>query len=267
MVIGVLHIGLANAMMAYVNRHKRTAVASLGWIAAITGGLLVWLGAPGTVWETAGPVMVGGGLLAVLLFSSDRPVNKPADHAWRLLDGVQRLGGVMGAFGDVLSYMRLFALGLASASLAVTFNDLAKDAYQALPGLGLLAAVLIIAIGGTCAQPDALADQRCGPRAEAEFHRILQLGTAGGRNALPEVRPKGGGTVNDFVLALGWIGIYSPMALGAIGSAIGSGIAGQASIGAMLETEGGYGRYIGMTAFPRPSSSTASSSCSRSTAR
>jgi len=56
--------------------------------------------------------------------------------------------------------------------------------------------------------------------------------------------------VNDFVLALGWIGIYSPMALGAIASAIGSGIAGQASIGAMLETESGHGRYIGMAAFP-----------------
>ena len=146
-VIGVVHIGFANAMMAYINRHRSTALASLGWIAAITGGLLVWLGAPGTVWEKAAPVLIGGGLLSVLLFSSERPIKKPADYAWRLLDGIQRLGGVMGAFGDVLSYMRLFALGLASASLAVTFNDLAKDAYQALPGLGLLAAVLIIAIG------------------------------------------------------------------------------------------------------------------------
>lgn len=56
--------------------------------------------------------------------------------------------------------------------------------------------------------------------------------------------------MNEFVLALGWIGIYSPMALGAIASAIGCAIAGQASIGAMLETDGGYGRYIGISAFP-----------------
>ncbi len=40
------------------------------------------------------------------------------------------------------------------------------------------------------------------------------------------------------------------MALGAVASAIGCGIAGQAGIGAMLETEGGYGRYIGVSAFP-----------------
>jgi V/A-type H+/Na+-transporting ATPase subunit K len=56
--------------------------------------------------------------------------------------------------------------------------------------------------------------------------------------------------MNEVALALGWVGIYSPMAIGAIGSSIGCGIAGQAGIGAMLETEGGYGRYIGLSAFP-----------------
>ncbi len=40
------------------------------------------------------------------------------------------------------------------------------------------------------------------------------------------------------------------MALGAIGSIFGCGIAGQAAIGAMLETEGGYGRYIGVSVIP-----------------
>ena len=56
--------------------------------------------------------------------------------------------------------------------------------------------------------------------------------------------------MNEFAMALGWTGIYSPMALGAIASAIGCAIAGQASIGAMLESEGGYGRYVGISAFP-----------------
>ena len=55
---------------------------------------------------------------------------------------------------------------------------------------------------------------------------------------------------DQLVIALGWLGIYAPMALGAVASAIGCGIAGQASIGAMLDTDGGYGRYIGISAFP-----------------
>lgn len=56
--------------------------------------------------------------------------------------------------------------------------------------------------------------------------------------------------MSDFVLALGWAGIYAPIALGAIGSSIGCGIAGQAAIGAMLDTESGYGRYIGVSVMP-----------------
>ncbi len=56
--------------------------------------------------------------------------------------------------------------------------------------------------------------------------------------------------MNEFVVAMGWAGMYGVMALGAIGSIIGCAIAGQAAIGAMLETEGGYGRYIGISVMP-----------------
>ncbi len=51
-------------------------------------------------------------------------------------------------------------------------------------------------------------------------------------------------------IALGWAGLYGVMALGVIGSMFGCGIAGQAAIGAMLETEGGYGRYFGVSVMP-----------------
>jgi V/A-type H+-transporting ATPase subunit I len=47
----------------------------------------------------------------------------------------------------VLSYLRLFALGLASASLALTFNDLARQVADEVPGLGLLFAILILLVG------------------------------------------------------------------------------------------------------------------------
>lgn len=53
-----------------------------------------------------------------------------------------------------------------------------------------------------------------------------------------------------FILALGWIGAYAPTALGAIGSILGCGRAGQAACGVMLEIEGGYGRYVGVSALP-----------------
>jgi V/A-type H+-transporting ATPase subunit K len=40
------------------------------------------------------------------------------------------------------------------------------------------------------------------------------------------------------------------MALGAIGSITGCAVAGQAAIGAMIETESGHGRYIGVSVMP-----------------
>lgn len=56
--------------------------------------------------------------------------------------------------------------------------------------------------------------------------------------------------MNEFVIALGWAGVYGVMALGAIGSIIGCAVAGQAAIGAMIETESGHGRYIGVSVMP-----------------
>lgn len=65
----------------------------------------------------------------------------------RLLMGLKGLARISGAFGDTLSYLRLFALGLASASLAMTFNDLAKQVGDAVPGIGFLFSLLIIVLG------------------------------------------------------------------------------------------------------------------------
>ena len=55
---------------------------------------------------------------------------------------------------------------------------------------------------------------------------------------------------HEYLSVLGWLGIYLPVALGAIGASIGCTLAGQAAIGAMMELEGGYGRYVGLSALP-----------------
>ena len=47
----------------------------------------------------------------------------------------------------------------------------------------------------------------------------------------------------ELILTLGWIGLYAPLALGAIGSMIGCLRGGMAACGAMLEVERGYGRF------------------------
>jgi V/A-type H+-transporting ATPase subunit K len=56
--------------------------------------------------------------------------------------------------------------------------------------------------------------------------------------------------MNELVVALGWAGMYGVMALAAIGSVIGCAVAGQAAIGAMVDTESGHGRYVGVSVMP-----------------
>lgn len=56
--------------------------------------------------------------------------------------------------------------------------------------------------------------------------------------------------MDGVILTLGWIGVYAPVAFGAIGSIIGCARAGQAACGALLETEAGHGRFIGVSAMP-----------------
>ena len=146
-VVGVIHLCMAIAMGAWVKRHKRSAIANVGWLGVVLGGLTLWLSGQAGMAGTVGMALLAGGFGAVFLFTSDRPVQKPLDWLWRLLEGLKGLTGIMGAFGDVLSYMRLFALGLASGSLALTFNDLADSVAASTPGLGVLGAVLILLVG------------------------------------------------------------------------------------------------------------------------
>ena len=56
--------------------------------------------------------------------------------------------------------------------------------------------------------------------------------------------------MEQLLVLFGWTGIYGVMAISAIGSIIGCAVAGQAAIGAMMELEGGYGKYIGISAMP-----------------
>ena len=143
---GVLHLILANAVTAWHRRHSAAAVEPASWVFIFLGGVAIWLGLSGgeavAFLKTVGTAAMGLGVAGVVLFTS---VEGPL---WRrLLQGFQGLTRISSAFGDSLSYLRLFALGLASASLATTFNDLAGQVKAALPGFGLLFALLIIVLG------------------------------------------------------------------------------------------------------------------------
>lgn len=55
---------------------------------------------------------------------------------------------------------------------------------------------------------------------------------------------------DSLIILLGWFGMFAPMAMGAAGSMIGCLRAGQTACGAMIDAEGGYGRFVGISAMP-----------------
>ena len=143
-VIGVFHIVLANAMNAYRYTHWQDRLSPIGWISLICGGFTLAISSTLTLaglQELGIALMVIGGLLVVCFTA---PGEKPLA---RLVQGLLGLTKLSGALGDVLSYLRLFALGLGSASLAIEFNHMALGVYEGYPGIGLLFALLILALG------------------------------------------------------------------------------------------------------------------------
>jgi V/A-type H+-transporting ATPase subunit I len=143
-VIGAAHLAYANVMDGMRYRQWQRGLPSYGWALAILGGLAMWgsMQLENGLLMDSGAVAMGIGLLLVAVYSGyGEPPLK------RALSGLTALAAVSGAFGDVLSYLRLFALGLASASLAAAFNDMAADVRQAIPGVGMLFGLLILVLG------------------------------------------------------------------------------------------------------------------------
>jgi len=146
--LGVFHLVVANAVTAWHFRRSIRGALPLAWIFVFLGAVALWQAAShGDTLANLQPYGIASlvlGLAGVVLFTS------PEGPLWkRLLNGLKGLTGLSNAFGDALSYLRLFALGLASASLASTFNGMAVQVKEALPGIGILFALLIALLGHT----------------------------------------------------------------------------------------------------------------------
>ncbi|MDI6781694.1 MAG: V-type ATPase 116kDa subunit family protein [bacterium] len=86
----------------------------------------------------------GASITAIALILTQGRANKSVFG--KLFGGVISLYNVVGYFGNVLSYARLLALGLATSAIAMTINGVAKMATE-IPYLGYVLAILIL-IGG-----------------------------------------------------------------------------------------------------------------------
>ncbi|SDU02741.1 V-type ATP synthase subunit I [Stappia sp. ES.058] len=143
--IGVAHVVAANVLNAWNAGSLAGRLVPAGWCCAAFGGLLVYL--TGGAQTAAGIALAGVGVVLVVAFGGEVRVTSLSTFARRLGGGLLSGARVVNLFSDVLSYMRLFALGLAAASLAGTINMLAEQVRHAVPGVGVLVAITVLVIG------------------------------------------------------------------------------------------------------------------------
>jgi V/A-type H+-transporting ATPase subunit I len=140
-IIGMIHISVSFIVKFKNNRD----IAALGWIAVIWSGyfLINSKMAHGVDNDPAKYALIAS-LAVVFIFSSTSK-----SILLRILEGLNGLLGIVQVFGDVLSYLRLFALGIATVYMAQTFNMLAGQIVESYPWIGYLFAAFILFAGHT----------------------------------------------------------------------------------------------------------------------
>ena len=124
--IGVVHICLALIMKAVWAVRKegfKNSLGAIGWTLLIVGAVVILsLGLPGLISESAMKWLIIGiaavSALGIFLFNKwgRNPLLNIGSGLW---DTYSMASGLM---GDVLSYIRLYALGLSGGMLGSTFN-------------------------------------------------------------------------------------------------------------------------------------------------
>ena len=133
--LGILHLSVGRILHAWSYGVDLRALAELGWLAILWGVYLgivnVFTGS--TVPASALPLMIGGSIAVVLFSFTDRGLGKGQLYGLGSL-----LGNATTVFSDVMSYIRLMAVGFASMSLAMTSNTIASQTGSLLLGIPIL---------------------------------------------------------------------------------------------------------------------------------
>ena len=127
-VLGTIHMTFAQLWRAMAYWPNLKALSHVGWGIFLWGMLFVVLSlVVGAEFHPVAPwLLAGGGLLAILFAS---PNKNPLKMVGLGLANFPLTA--VGTLSDTISYIRLMAVGLASAILASTFNDMAADVAQA----------------------------------------------------------------------------------------------------------------------------------------
>ncbi len=152
-IIGTVHIGIAHLWRFFrllQGRHKLAAFAELGWLASLAG--LFYIILPIVIDPKQYPLpdyalpLIFVGLAFVVLFAEQsgsffRGVGKG------LLNIFNTAFSNISLFSDIISYIRLYAVGLATFAVARSFNQIAADVASGEGIIFVLLSGLILVLG------------------------------------------------------------------------------------------------------------------------
>ncbi len=139
--IGAVHLTVGHLQVAWKFNNSVRAIAQLGWIAIIWGLFLI---VSQMVLGIEAPVFMKwlfiGGALLVALFSKPGP---------NMIKGmVSSLGSlplsIINGFSDIISYIRLYAVGLSTVLMASSFNQMAIGDGVTTVVSGVAAVIILI---------------------------------------------------------------------------------------------------------------------------
>ena len=154
LVVGIVHLSIAmivKAIYSTKNEGFAKTVGTWGWTLLIVGGAIVGGIALAGVLDKAVTkwVLIGLGIVSALaIFPLNNLKRNPlVNTGLGLWDTYQTVTGLL---GDVLSYLRLYALGLAGAMLGFAFNSIGQMALGDGSSVGgWIGFILIVLIGHT----------------------------------------------------------------------------------------------------------------------
>ncbi|MDD4980478.1 MAG: hypothetical protein PHC54_04295 [Candidatus Omnitrophica bacterium] len=139
--LGAVQLSLAHVWRACKKFPSLTALADIGFICLLwVGFLLAKMFILGDPFPVAGKWLALAGVTLIIFFVS------PQKNIFKAIgEGLGTLAlGAVGNFSDVVSYIRLFAVGLAGVAVADSVNMLAAGA-----GVNIAARIIILFIGHT----------------------------------------------------------------------------------------------------------------------
>lgn len=141
--IGAIHLSVAHLQVAWKYINSVKAIAQIGWVAIVWG--LYFMVNQMVLGNPAPAVMLWlfvGGMVLIALFSNPGP-----NFFKGMLSSIGNLPlSIINGFSDVISYIRLYAVGLSTVLMAASFNEMAigDGVSTVLSGVG---AVLILVLG------------------------------------------------------------------------------------------------------------------------